>query len=149
MSHGGSCYPKKTNISVHLNNELEFCPPSYKNKVGTCIIWVFPKLGIPKNGWFIMGTPIKKWRICGENPLFSETSIWKKYQKKQRQPRKIANSQGTKTDRIQVCQSTTFLAGRTIMVGTQKSKYTYTRLYMYLNIPEGAQCPNMLSVFFF
>lgn len=25
--------PKKTNISVHFNNELKFCPPSYKKKV--------------------------------------------------------------------------------------------------------------------
>ena len=28
-------------------------------------IWVFPKIGVPQNGWLIM-----------ENPLFSETSIW-------------------------------------------------------------------------
>ena len=38
-------------------------------------IWVFPKIGVPQNGWFIMENPIK-WMIWGENPLFSETSIY-------------------------------------------------------------------------
>ena len=23
------------------------------------LIWVFPKIGVPQNGWFIMETPIK------------------------------------------------------------------------------------------
>ena len=38
-------------------------------------IWVFPKIGVPQHGWFIMENPIK-WMIWGENPLFSETSIY-------------------------------------------------------------------------
>ena len=25
----------------------------------TLLIWVFPKIGVPKNGWFIMENPIK------------------------------------------------------------------------------------------
>ena len=37
------------------------------------ILWVFPKIGIPQNGWFIMETPIKMDDLGG--PLFSETSI--------------------------------------------------------------------------
>ena len=41
-----------------------------------CIfIWVFPKIGVPQNGWFIMGNPIKM-DILGVPP-FKETPIWK------------------------------------------------------------------------
>ena len=38
-------------------------------------IWVFPKIGVPQNGWFIRET-LLKWMIWGENPLFSETPIY-------------------------------------------------------------------------
>ena len=37
------------------------------------IIWVFPKIGVPQNGWFILENPIKIYDL-GE-PLFSETPI--------------------------------------------------------------------------
>ena len=30
--------------------------------------WVFPKIGVPQNGWFIMENPMNKWMIWGENP---------------------------------------------------------------------------------
>ena len=36
-------------------------------------IWVFPKIGVPQNGWFIMENLIKMEDL--EVPLFSETSI--------------------------------------------------------------------------
>ena len=36
-------------------------------------MWVFPKIGIPQNGWFIMENPIKMDDLG--IPLFSETSI--------------------------------------------------------------------------
>ena len=38
-------------------------------------IWVFPKMGVPQNGWLIMEIPINPWMIWGyQNPLFLETS---------------------------------------------------------------------------
>ena len=35
--------------------------------------WVFPKIGVPQNGWFIMKNPIKMDDL-GEKTIFSETS---------------------------------------------------------------------------
>ena len=39
-----------------------------------CHIWVFPKIGVPQNGWFIMEKHIKMDNLGV--PLFSETSIY-------------------------------------------------------------------------
>ena len=62
--------------------QYNFCKNhSNKNHLSLCgidffvNIRVFPKIGVPQNGWFIMENPIKNGMIWGENPLFSETSI--------------------------------------------------------------------------
>ena len=38
------------------------------------IIWVFPKIGVPQNGWFIMKNPIKIHDL-GSTPIFGNTHL--------------------------------------------------------------------------
>ena len=44
-------------------------------------IWVFPKIGVPQNGLFILENPVKIDDLGGKiNPLFLETSIHRIHQ---------------------------------------------------------------------
>jgi len=47
---------------------------SVESLVHEGLIWVFPKIGVPKNGWFIMENPIKNGRFGG-TPIFGNTHI--------------------------------------------------------------------------
>ena len=38
-------------------------------------IWVFPKIVVPQNGWFIMEIPIKMDDLGGKTPIFGNTHI--------------------------------------------------------------------------
>ena len=41
------------------------------------IVWVFPKIGVPQNGWFIMENPIKSIKMDDLGvPFFLETPVW-------------------------------------------------------------------------
>ena len=54
------CYSTSLNVYLHLVVKCKH-------------IWVFPKIGVPQNGWFIMEIPIKMDDLGV--PPFSETPI--------------------------------------------------------------------------
>ena len=38
--------------------------------------WVFPKIGVPQNGWFIMENPIKIDDLGVKTPIFGSTPTY-------------------------------------------------------------------------
>ena len=59
-------YKKKKQLTHPFPSQPYFCL--------VLTIWVFPKIGVPQNGWFIMENPIKM-NDLGVLP-FPETPIW-------------------------------------------------------------------------
>ena len=55
-----------------INEKKIFPPPPKKIEIMRSNIWVFPKIGVPQNGWFIMDNSIKMDDLGV--PLFLETS---------------------------------------------------------------------------
>ena len=50
--------------------------PCLSSNPGGIFFWVFPKIGVPQNGWFIMENPMNKWMIWGETPtIFGNTLL--------------------------------------------------------------------------
>ena len=48
---------------------LDMLLPSFPGKS----VWVFPKIGIPQNGWFMRENPIKMDDLGGFPPIFGST----------------------------------------------------------------------------
>ena len=49
----------------------------YEEVIFRFLTWVFPNIGVPQNGWFIMENPIKMDDLGGP-PLFLETPTLQK-----------------------------------------------------------------------
>ena len=59
-------YIQKTSVIGHLLERI----PLGSIKFSNAHTWVFPKIGVPQNGWFIMETPIKIHDFGGKHPYF-------------------------------------------------------------------------------
>ena len=79
--------PKITLIFLKTCSLDKFCLPYFFNKEPKNLAqieqpntprkyWVFPKIMVPQNGWFIMENPIKMDDFGGPTPIFGNTHIY-------------------------------------------------------------------------
>ena len=58
----------------HMYSQHKKSGPPESTRTNHAYIWMFPKIGVPQNGWFIMENPIKMDDLGV--PLFLETPIY-------------------------------------------------------------------------
>ena len=65
--------PLKWPQSVHKTERVT-CARKVVISLSVISIWVFPKIGVPENGWFIMENPIKMGWFGGVPPIFERVT---------------------------------------------------------------------------
>ena len=70
MQKTGKAIRLPTMLILYHDHLGPFCSILFSYFVKFPSIWVFPKIVIPQNGWFIMENPIKIDDLGGPKPLF-------------------------------------------------------------------------------
>ena len=72
--------PSRFSSNGGTNGMILIIAPDSRNTISTCSCrwqWVFPKIGVPQNGWFIMENPIKLNGWFGGTIICGNTHIWR------------------------------------------------------------------------